>query len=328
MVSGEQISKSKNIQQQTGKTFYFATLLLPKRVRYATHILYAFFRIADEIVDTSENKESYVKIEQIDQIQKAVLGESLTDEPSLKAFEELRRRYEIPTGEIIAFLDAMRMDISKNRYETFSEVEEYMRGSAVTVANMMVSIMKIKETEKIIETAAALGKAFQLTNFLRDVREDIIEYNRSYMPKETLDKYGVEYKHIENLEFSNEFAKVMEEEISRAEDFYRKGIEGIEHLPNDCQFAVLLASVLYADHHRLIVNQRYDVLTHRSTLNMQDKIICLVKTWWHLKVTKDPKATFYLTTGMLDDRGKKYKTVQKSLRRAFSMKKLMVNFQK
>ena len=60
----------------------------------------------------------------------------------------------------------MRMDISKNRYTTFEEVEEYMRGSAVTVANMMVSNMKVEETEEINSSAAALGKAFQLTNFL------------------------------------------------------------------------------------------------------------------------------------------------------------------
>ena len=116
MVSGEQINKSKSIQQQTGKTFYFATLLLPRRVRYATHILYAFFRIADEVVDTSENKNTRTKIKQLNEIQKAVLGKSLTEDPSLKAFEELRRRYDIPTTEIIAFIDAMRMDISKNRY--------------------------------------------------------------------------------------------------------------------------------------------------------------------------------------------------------------------
>ena len=63
MVSGEQINKSKSIQQQTGKTFYFATLLLPRRVRYATHILYAFFRIADEVVDINKDKKTYASEE-------------------------------------------------------------------------------------------------------------------------------------------------------------------------------------------------------------------------------------------------------------------------
>ncbi len=335
MVSGEQINKSKSIQQQTGKTFYFATLLLPKRVRYATHILYAFFRIADEVVDTSENKNSRTKIRQLNEIQEAVLGKSLTENPSLKAFEELRRRYNIPTTEIVAFLEAMRMDISKSRYDTFEEVEGYMRGSAVTVANMMVSIMKIEETEEITRSAAALGKAFQLTNFLRDVREDIIEYNRSYMPRETLEKYGVGYKEIEGLEFSEAFSKVMREEIIRAENFYREGVEGIKYLPKDCQFAVLLASILYADHHRLIVKQDYDVLTRRSTLNMSDKIVCLMRGWWYLRVTKDPKATFYLSTKMPDDikeehqnKGKSMRRVLKSMRRVFNEKELLANFQK
>ena len=328
MVSGEQINKSKSIQQQTGKTFYFATLLLPRRVRYATHILYAFFRIADEVVDTSENKNSQTKIKQLDEIQEAVLGKSLTEDPSLKAFEELRRRYDIPTAEIVAFLEAMRMDISKNRYTTFEEVEEYMRGSAVTVANMMVSIMKVEETEEITRSAAALGKAFQLTNFLRDVREDIIEYDRSYMPKETLEKYGVEYKNIEDLEFSESFAEVMREEITRAEEFYREGIEGIKYLPKDCQFAVLLASILYADHHRLIVNQEYDVLTRRSTLSMPDKVACLIKGWWHLRVTKDPTTTFYLSTRMSNGVREENQHDEKVLRRVFNVKGLLVNFQK
>lgn len=328
MVSGEQINKSKSIQQQTGKTFYFATLLLPRRVRYATHILYAFFRIADEVVDTSENKNSRTKIKQLDEIQEAVLGKSLTEDPSLKAFEELRRRYDIPTAEIVAFLEAMRMDISKNRYTTFEEVEEYMRGSAVTVANMMVSIMKVEETEEITRSAAALGKAFQLTNFLRDVREDIIEYDRSYMPKETLEKYGVEYKNIEDLEFSESFAEVMREEITRAEEFYREGVEGIKYLPKDCQFAVLLASILYADHHRLIVNQEYDVLTRRSTLSMPDKVACLIKGWWHLRVTKDPTTTFYLSTRMSNGVMEENQHDGKVLGRVFDVKGLLINFQK
>jgi len=298
MVSSDQISRSREVQKKTGKTFYFATLLLPKRVRYATHILYAFFRIADEVVDVSEDKSPRIKLEELNSIQDISLGISFSDEPCLKAFEELRRKYEIPNSEIVAFLDSMRCDIHTNRYDTVEEVDQYMKGSAVTVAKMMIAIMKGNGIEGIEESSAAMGNAFQLTNFLRDVREDITEFDRVYIPRVTLEKYGIGYEDVEKLEFSNAFAKVMQEELTRAEKFYREGIKGIKFLPTDCQFAILLSAILYAEHHRLIKEYKYDVLSHRPTLSIFNKISCLIRGGLYWKCTGDPEATFYLTTGM------------------------------
>jgi len=91
-----------------------------------------------------------------------------------------------------------------------------------------------------------------MTNFIRDVREDVAERDRVYLPLETLRRHGVSEDQILNLEFDDDVAAAIREELVRTERLYEEGVAGIKYLPEDCQLAVLLAAVLYADHHRLI----------------------------------------------------------------------------
>ena len=293
MVENDSLVESKAIHRRTGRTFYYATRLLPERVRHRTYVLYAFFRIADEVVDDEDNDLTPTEQhEELTRIREAALGRRETDDPVLEAFAEVRRNSDITESDVELFVDAMLTDIDKCRYETYDELEQYMRGSASAVGYMMTGIMDVDDPEVARPHARALGEAFQLTNFLRDVREDIVDRDRIYLPQETLRKYGVAEAQVEDREMSDGFRSAMVHEMRRAEGLYREGVSGIKYLPEDCQFAVLLAAVLYADHHRLIRERDYDVLSETPGLSTTRKLWLIARTRWHWHWNKDPEAVF------------------------------------
>jgi len=127
MVDHTQISTSKTIQRRTGKTFHLATRLLPKRVRHATYVLYAFFRVADDVVDTTEDRDPDVQREELEAIREIALGErepeaGEADAEVLTAFRELAERHDIGDEDVNTFIDAMQSDLEKTRYEAHEEL--------------------------------------------------------------------------------------------------------------------------------------------------------------------------------------------------------------
>ncbi|WP_290819014.1 phytoene/squalene synthase family protein [Halovivax sp.] len=288
----EHVAAGRAIQQRTGKTFHLATRLLPERVRHPTYVLYGFFRIADEVVDDAADAPPAAQRARLEALRAQALGERPAEEPVLEAFQTVRERYDVPDEEVNVFVDAMLADIHTDRYETEAQLEAYMHGSAAAVGAMMTAIMEPKDVEAALPHARALGEAFQLTNFIRDVREDVLERGRIYLPAETLAAHGVDPTAIERLEFSDAVGDAIAAELRRTEARYREGVAGIRYLPRDCQLPVLLAAVLYAEHHRLIRAQGYDVLSARPSLSTTRKLWCLARTRWHWQWNRDPEAVF------------------------------------
>ncbi|MFB6252914.1 MAG: phytoene/squalene synthase family protein [Halobellus sp.] len=292
MVEQEQIRRSKAIQRQTGKTFHLATRVLPERVRHATYVLYAFFRLADEVVDAADTAPPPEQRRRLEELRLQALGEENTDDPVLAAFAELVGEYDIAESDVNVFIDAMASDIDTERYVTYEELEAYMDGSAAAVGRMMTEIMEPEQPDTALPHATALGEAFQLSNFLRDVREDVVERDRIYLPQETLREHSVTEEQVLNFEYDENFRAAMQAELERAESLYRQGVAGIDYLPEDCQFAVLLASVLYADHHREIRRRDCDVLSVTPSLSTPRKLYLLAKTRLFWALERDPVAVF------------------------------------
>jgi len=290
-VNTSQRNRGKAIHRSTGRTFYYATRLLPERIREQTYVLYGFFRIADEVVDGDQASTPTEQRERLEQLRGAALGRREAEDPVVAAFATVRDETGIPDEEVDAFVDAMRADIDTDRYETYGDLKAYMRGSAAAVGNMMSAVMGVDD-ERVRPHAMALGEAFQLTNFVRDVREDIRDLDRVYLPLETLERYGVTVADLRAEHCRPGVRQAIEFELDRAEERYRTGVRGIEHLPDDCQFGVLLAAVLYAEHHRLIRRQDYDVLSTRPALSRRHKFRAIARTWWHWRQTRDPVAVF------------------------------------
>ena len=300
MVTNDQLEASKTIQRQTGLTFHIATRLLPQRVRHATYVLYAFFRLADDVVDDPDPAPPERQQRELERIRKGANGETTPSSPVLKAFNDIREQYGISEQEIAVFIDAMEQDIGNGstctpsvEFTDATEMEHYLRGSAVAVGYMMLAVMEPSSPHTARPHAKALGEAFQLTNFLRDVREDIDEYQRVYLPQSTLDRAEASIEDIAAYRPTPAFRQAMRLELERAEEKYRTGVAGIQYLPKDCQFPVLMAAVFYAEYHRLIRARHYDVLTDPPSLNAAQYAVLLVKTWLHWKRTHDPEQTFY-----------------------------------
>jgi phytoene synthase len=246
--------------------------------------------VADEIVDDPDGPPTEQRTD-LERIRDAVLTGD-TDESVLAAFAELRDRIGIDDSEVDTFVDAMVTDVEKRRYATYDELAAYMRGSSVAVANMMLAVMAPDDPETARPHAAALGEAFQLTNFLRDVREDLHDRDRIYVPKTTLDAHGVTEDQLRAGAVDDGVRAAVAAELKRTEALYREGVAGIQYLPRDCQFPVLLAAVLYAEHHRLIRSRDYDVLTETPQLSLPRKLWLLARTRWHWWRTGDPVAVF------------------------------------
>ena len=290
----EHVKEGKAIQRETGKTFHIATRLLPERIRHPTYVLYGFFRIADEVVDDPDGRSREEQARRLEALRAQALGEKPADDPVLEAFAELCETYGIDDEWVNEFLDAMASDIDTDRYETYADLEDYMRGSAAAVGVMMTDIMHLDDEayEQALPHAIKLGEAFQLSNFVRDVHEDVVDRDRVYLPEETLERHGADVEDVKRLEFTPEVRDAIAEETARADGLYREGVAGIRYLPEDCQLAVLLAAVLYAEHHRVVRKRDYDTVSVDVDLPLWRKLACVVRTRWHWQWNKDPEAVF------------------------------------
>ncbi|MFB6352992.1 MAG: phytoene/squalene synthase family protein, partial [Halobacteriales archaeon] len=175
---------------------------------------------------------------------------------------------------------------------TAEELAGYLRGSSVAVAYLMLEVFGDDIDPAARPHAAALAEAFQLTNFLRDVREDVQQYDRVYLPREVLRRHGASVADVEALQPTDAVRAAIRDELEHTEALYREGVAGIRYLPEDVQFGVLLAAVLYAEHHRLIREQGCDTLSNRPELSTRRRLALAARTWYRWRRSGDPQAVF------------------------------------
>lgn len=271
-----QIEHSRNIQKKYGASYYFSTLFFPKKIREATFSLYAFVREADEIVDSHENLTSDQKYSLLENYQQSFFSTEKSDNTSIELFKLTKSKFLIPSDYISSFIDAMKQDCKKTRYTTYDELRDYMYGSATVVGYMMCHIIGYKEPALIY--ARKLAEAMQMTNFLRDIREDYEKRDRIYIPNEDLVMHGLTEDDIKNMRISDNFKKMMAYEISRARKLYKEAEEGIVLLNKDGRFPVRLSSRLYEAILDEIEKSNYDIFAKRQRVSKIKKIIILLRT--------------------------------------------------
>jgi phytoene synthase len=298
-----QLATAEAIHRRTGRTFHLATRLLPERARDPTHVLYAFFRLADDIVDDRDPESTAAQRRDLEALRSEALGERAPTGEVLEAFATVRDEHDLDRREIDIFLDAMARDLERTRYGTADELDEYLRGSSVAVAYLLLDVFASDLDPAARPHAAALAEAFQLTNFLRDVREDVRDYDRIYLPRETLRRHGVDAEDVADLRFSDGMGAAIRDELERTEVLYREGVAGISYLPEDVQFGVLLAAVLYAEHHRLIRRQGYDTISNRPSLSTARRLAVAARTWYHWRRKGDPQSVFEAVSAVPPDDG-------------------------
>ncbi len=244
--------------------------------------LYAFVRFVDQIVDeTNDEKKAREDIKN----ERTIFFENFEKENPetgnmiYDKFIELCKYCEFEKTWIEAFFDSMEMDLYKKTYETYAELEKYMYGSAGVVGLMMTKIIGFHGKKIPEEEALALGYAMQLTNFLRDIKEDYFQRDRTYIPKEFMDKYSVtDLDIIRYNHFKREWKDMMRELSEKAHSLFEKGNSGIKYLSKDSRSAVYCASLLYEGILEEIEARDYNVFRNKIKPSIFKKIKIIWKT--------------------------------------------------
>jgi phytoene synthase len=240
----------KRLNSLHGKTYYLATLLLPKEKRPYVHALYGFARYADEIVDDFDSKltppEKRDELERwsFQLLQDIKSGRS--NDHIGRALVDTVRRFEIPIAYFEAFLHSMAMDLDVTEYESFEDLMEYVYGSAAVIGLQMVPILGTLpgKLEQANSAAEKLGIAFQLANFIRDVGEDL-DRGRVYLPMGELSKFGVDRKMLEQRTLTPEIVEALKFQIERVRELKREAENGISLLAPESRPCIEAASELY-----------------------------------------------------------------------------------
>jgi phytoene synthase len=243
----------RRLNAQHGRTYFLATRLLAPSQRPAVHALYGFARYADDILDDMDAGASTAEREQrLDRLSaKFFSGTADETEPVLAAVLHTARTYRIPLELFDDFLTSMRMDLTVTDYPDRAALNHYMRGSAAVIGLEMLPILgTVGPASEAAPYAEALGEAFQLTNFLRDVDEDL-ERNRVYLPADELAAFDVDRDLLmwchEHRQTDPKVRRALSAQHDIARTVYREARKGIALLAPQSRPCVATAFTLYSE---------------------------------------------------------------------------------
>lgn len=226
-------SCSKKVTKTYSTSFSLATRMLGPAIRQDIYNIYGFVRFADEIVDSFHDYKKEILFNRFENSLDEALTDRISLNPILNSFQKTVYKYNIDRELINAFMDSMRLDLTKSTYYTAQEFNDYIYGSADVVGLMCLKVFVKGDAEKyeqLKEPAMNLGSAFQKVNFLRDLKEDFENLSRTYFPNTNLDALDEVSK-----------AKIIEE----IEVNFNLGYQGILQLPHDSKLGVFVAYRYY-----------------------------------------------------------------------------------
>lgn len=275
-IGGDGLSEAyrlcKAVNRRAGSTFYWATMLLPAAKRPHVHALYALARTADDIVDERPDnsiEETTIALGAFASRFFADLDRGASDDPVLRAVVDTVRRYDIDHAAFERFFRSMEMDLTIGSYGTWADLLEYMDGSAAVIGEMMLPILDPVDLAAATPPARDLGLAFQLTNFLRDIDEDL-DRGRQYIPQDDLREFGVE---LTDRRVSPGFVELMRFEVGRCRDLYASAETGIAMLSGRSERCVRAAHRLYSRVLDEIERSGYEVFAERARLRTPKKLV-------------------------------------------------------
>ena len=256
----------KRLNSLHGKTYYLATLLLPKNKRPYVHALYGFARYADEIVDdlastlSPEEKADVLRTWSSGVLADLKAGKS-TDHIG-RALVDTAKKFDIPHQHFVDFLHSMEMDLTVTEYRTYDDLLEYVYGSAAVIGLEMVPILGYSN-EAAFDAAKKLGIAFQLANFIRDVAEDL-DRGRVYLPLDELAKFGVDRDMLERRVLTPQIIEALKFQIARVRSLQREADAGIGYLDKESRPCIRAASELYCGIVDEVEAIGYDIFNKRA----------------------------------------------------------------
>jgi 15-cis-phytoene synthase len=269
--------RARQLNAAHGKTYYLATLLLPPAKRPYVHALYGFARYADDIVDdmdpATDPHERGARFETWSEHFLQSIQCRASDDPIIRAVIDTITHWHIPASYFADFLRSMRMDLTVTQYATYDDLAAYMWGSAAVIGLEMLPILESAghrtPSGAIRDHAIELGTAFQLTNFIRDLSEDLAR-GRIYLPQDSLAACDVDRARLERARATRTTDRpirdLMAREIARARDLYRSAAAGIELVHPSSRDCLRTAAALYGGILDVIEAADYDVFSRRAAV--------------------------------------------------------------
>lgn len=258
-----------------GKTYYLATLLLPPAKRPAVHALYGFARWVDDVIDEAPDPVNpRTPAALIGDVEDLLATGRPTEQlpPEAVALLDTIQRWDLQMSYFTDFLVSMRMDLTVTEYETYADLERYMWGSAAVIGLQMLPILGPITPPGLAEPYAIdLGVAFQLTNFLRDVGDDL-RRGRIYLPMDSLRAYGVDRERLRRGVVDGPIRRLLAAEISRTRELYRSAAVGVRMLDPSSRDCVRTALRLYGGILDEIERSDYRVLDRRVSVGSYRRV--------------------------------------------------------
>ncbi|MGW8986039.1 phytoene/squalene synthase family protein [Streptomyces parvus] len=268
-------SHCRQLNARHGKTYFLAARLLPIERRPAVHALYGFARWADDIVDDLTGETTPAER---DEALHALRGRMETglrtgrsEEPVVRALVHTAEQYDIDHSYFIDFMTAMLSDLHVTDYPTYEDLAQYMHGSAAVIGLQMLPVLgTVTSCEEAAPHAAALGVAFQLTNFLRDVGEDL-DRGRVYLPADLLAAHGADR---ELLLWSRRTGRddpritaALQAGVALTRDVYRQAEPGLDMLDPTARPCMRTAFTLYGDILGAIESDGFQAVHRRAVVS-------------------------------------------------------------
>jgi len=269
---------AKEISKKSKSSFYYAFNLLPSAKRDAMNTVYAFCRQTDDIVDEGNDPAS-LKYEKLHkwriELEKSFSGHS--EYLILNKLSSTIQKFNIPLEPFFELLKGMEMDLQKNRYLTFDDLQLYCYRVASTVGLMCVEIFGYKHASTR-DFAVNLGIALQLTNILRDIKKDS-ENGRIYLPQEDLKKFNYNENDILNQTYNINFTEMMKYETERAKEYFDKATASLNIEDKAQMFAARAMQHIYYKMLGKIVDADYDVYNNNIKVSTFQKVGISVGVW-------------------------------------------------
>lgn len=269
--------------------FYYSFSLLPKDERDAIHSIYEFCRYTDDLVDeeyfpetsiiAADLRSSEKKRQRLawwrTEVERCYSGTS--SHPVLRGLHLVISRFKVPKQYLLTLIDGVETDLLRSRYETFEDLKDYCYSVASIIGLICIEIFGYKH-EETKEYAVQLGYALQLTNILRDIKEDAAK-GRIYLPLEDLRRFGYTEHELLNGKYNWQFIELMKFETARARKYYQ---DARELLRKDEKFTLFAAEIMDAIYFRLLRKielSEFDVFDRRITVSTPHKLLIVGRFW-------------------------------------------------
>lgn len=274
MMLQSDIAACRDLLRGGSRTFFAASLVLPRKFSDPAIALYAFCRLADDAVDLGTNRKAAVNRLQ-ERLDLAYSGRPIAS-PADRAFAQVVSTFAIPRELPQALLEGLAWDADGRRYETLSDLFDYAARVAGTVGAMMSLVMGQRAPD-IIARACNLGVAMQLTNIARDVGEDA-RAGRLYLPLRWLGEAGIDPNEwIANPKFDAAIATIVQRLLDTADALYDRATHGIKNLPLACRPGIYAARALYAEIGREVERRNLDSVSQRAVTSVRRKLLVLAR---------------------------------------------------